>query len=72
MAKFLISAGADVLIPAKNGCTAFDMASLIGTQPLCFWGYTLCLCSDCYQWRETVFGLIRVAAVFMYLFKMRY
>jgi len=30
VAKFLINAGADVLIPAKNGCTAFDMASLIG------------------------------------------
>ena len=30
VAKYLINAGADVLIPANNGCTAFDMASLIG------------------------------------------
>lgn len=30
VAKYLISAGADVMIQAKNGCTAFDMASLIG------------------------------------------
>ena len=30
IAKYLIiSAGADVSVPAKNGCTAFDMASLI-------------------------------------------
>lgn len=29
VAKYLINANADVLIPAKNGCTAFDMASLI-------------------------------------------
>lgn len=27
---FLLSIGADVNIQAKNGCTAFDMASLIG------------------------------------------
>ena len=31
VAKYLINAGANVLIPAKNGCTAFDLASLIGT-----------------------------------------
>ena len=30
VAKYLINAGAEVLIPANNGCTAFDMASLIG------------------------------------------
>ncbi|KAK2164054.1 hypothetical protein LSH36_69g01014 [Paralvinella palmiformis] len=29
VAKYLIQAGANVLIPAKNGCTAFYMASLI-------------------------------------------
>ncbi|XP_064641008.1 ankyrin repeat and SAM domain-containing protein 6-like isoform X2 [Lineus longissimus] len=29
VAKLLINAGANVTIPAKNGCTAFDMASLI-------------------------------------------
>lgn len=29
VAKYLISIGTDVLIPAKNGCTAFDLASLI-------------------------------------------
>ena len=27
---FLINIGADVSTQAKNGCTAFDMASLIG------------------------------------------
>ena len=27
---FLLSIGADVTLQAKNGCTAFDMASLIG------------------------------------------
>ena len=27
---FLINIGADVSVQAKNGCTAFDMASLIG------------------------------------------
>lgn len=30
VAMFLLNAGADVSIQAKNGCTAFDMASLIG------------------------------------------
>ena len=30
VAKFLINAGANVLLPAKNGCTAFDLATLIG------------------------------------------
>lgn len=30
MAIFLINAGAEVSTQAKNGCTAFDMASLIG------------------------------------------
>ena len=30
VAKYLINAGANVLIPAKNKCTAFDMASIIG------------------------------------------
>lgn len=30
MALYLIEKGADVTIQAKNGCTAFDMASLIG------------------------------------------
>ena len=30
VAKYLINAGANVLIPAKNGCTAFDLATLIG------------------------------------------
>ena len=34
VAKYLINAGANVLIPAKNGCTAFDLASLIGTVRL--------------------------------------
>ncbi|XP_013379306.1 ankyrin repeat and SAM domain-containing protein 6 [Lingula anatina] len=29
MAKYLIGVGADVSLQAKNGCTAFDMASLI-------------------------------------------
>lgn len=29
-AKYLINAGANVNIPAQNGCTAFDLASLIG------------------------------------------
>ena len=29
VAKYLLSVGADVLIPAKNGCTSFDLASLI-------------------------------------------
>jgi hypothetical protein len=27
---YLLDRGADVRIQAKNGCTAFDMASLIG------------------------------------------
>ena len=30
MAVFLLNVGADVSLQAKNGCTAFDMASLIG------------------------------------------
>jgi hypothetical protein len=30
IAKYLISAGADVTIVEKTGCTAFDMASLLG------------------------------------------
>lgn len=30
VAIFLINAGAEVSTQAKNGCTAFDMASLIG------------------------------------------
>ena len=30
VAMFLINIGADVTVQAKNGCTAFDMASLIG------------------------------------------
>ena len=30
VAVFLLNAGADVSLQAKNGCTAFDMASLIG------------------------------------------
>ena len=30
VALYLIEMGADVTIQAKNGCTAFDMASLIG------------------------------------------
>jgi len=30
VAKFLIGSGADVSLEAKNGITAFDMASFIG------------------------------------------
>jgi len=30
VAKYLISVGADVTVIAKTGCTAFDMATLIG------------------------------------------
>lgn len=30
VAVFLIEKGADVTIQAKNGCTAFDMALIIG------------------------------------------
>ena len=30
VAKYLINAGANVLIPAKNGFTAFDMTTFIG------------------------------------------
>jgi len=30
VAVYLIKAGADVTVPAKSGCTAFDMASIIG------------------------------------------
>ena len=30
VAVFLLNVGADVSVQAKNGCTAFDMASLIG------------------------------------------
>lgn len=30
VAMYLLSVGANVTIQAKNGCTAFDMASLIG------------------------------------------
>ena len=32
---FLINIGADVSVQAKNGCTAFDMASLIGMSTPC-------------------------------------
>ena len=35
VAKFLINAGANVLLPAKNGCTAFDLATLIGKARSC-------------------------------------
>ena len=35
MAVFLLNAGADVSLQAKNGCTAFDMASLIGELDFC-------------------------------------
>lgn len=30
VAVYLVNAGADVTVQANNGCTAFEMASLIG------------------------------------------
>ena len=30
VAKFLINAGANILLRAKNECTAFDLAAMIG------------------------------------------
>ena len=38
VAMFLINIGADVSVQAKNGCTAFDMASLIGMSTPCVTG----------------------------------
>ena len=45
VAKYLINAGADVQIQAKNGCTAFDMASLIGKQENIWMSYIYYLLS---------------------------
>lgn len=39
MAKYLIGAGADVCIPAKNGCTVFDLVTFIGK--FCLLSYSL-------------------------------
>jgi hypothetical protein len=44
IAKYLISAGADVTVVEKTGCTAFDMASLLGedSSPYSlFFGFTV-------------------------------